>query len=262
LHTNRQKERLVILNSQLGRYHIQPDKTVSEYSRLLSRSFDCPPGLSRFCLDMLLVKKEYKDWKSSKHNCMLVLNGHTVADQTSCCWISPASVEIASAFQQETRSGADGPRVAVAELYCQKSDFMADNIKPMAAIVCLFLQLLEADSSILKDAERFEGLRARFTNLDSKSHSDFKHVCELLVEVMQKFDLVYFIIDRADRISGDFIKEFLRNIVLAHTGIKVKTLCVVSRDQQGMARKIEDLNNEMDEKNFISLCINQDRLVR
>lgn len=250
-----------MLNSQLRRYRIQPDKTVGEYSTLLSRSFDCPPGLPRFCLDMLLIKKEYKDWKSSKHNCMLVLNGRTIADQTSCCWISPASLEIASAFQQETGSGADGPRVAVAELYCQKSDFMDDNVKPMSAIVCLFLQLLEADPSILKDAERFESLRARFAKWDSKSHSDFKDVCELLVEVMQKFDLVYFIIDRADRISGDFMKEFFRNIVLAQTGVKVKTLCVVSRDQE-MARKIDDLNDEMNEKNFISLRIDQDQSAR
>lgn len=246
------------MNRELSHYLVQPGKTVGEYSTLLSMSFDRPPGLARICLDILATKKEYMHWKSSKHNCMLVLNGRTAADQTSCCWLSPAAVEIASTLRQETRGGTDGPRVAVAELYCQKSDFMPSNIKKMSAIVSLFLQLLEADSTILRDAERFEGLRARLTNLESKSHSDFGQVCVLLFEIIQKFDLVYFIIDRVDRIAGHFMKEFFTNIMLRQMNAKVKTFCVASRDRQETAKEINDLNYEIDEKNFISLRFDQD----
>jgi len=261
LHINHQKERLGILSSDLSHYDIQPDKTIGQYSALLNVSFDRPPGLARFCYDILKTKEQYLAWKNSNRDCMLVLNGRTKADQTSCCWLSPASVETASALKQEASDSAAGSRIGVVELYCQKTDFMPGNIKRMSAIVCLLIQLLETDSTILRDAERFEDIRTRLTKLDSKSESDFRHVCGLLVEVIKKFDVVYFIIDRVDRISGDFIKDFLKNVVLAQTDAKVKALCVASRDQD-IVKKIDSLSYEVDEKKFLTLQIDQDRMER
>ncbi|RYP06903.1 hypothetical protein DL765_009326 [Monosporascus sp. GIB2] len=257
LHTNHEKERLAILNSELSQYHIQSDKSVSDYSALLSSSFNQPPGLARFCFEMLTTHQQYRTWKNSWANCMLVLNGRTRADQTSCCWLSPASIELASALRQEASNSADGTRVAVAEFYAQKTDFMAGTVQQISAIVCLILQLLEADSTMLRDAEKFKALRARLTSVDSKSFSGFDQGFSLLVEIMEKFDVVYIIIDRVDRISGDFMRQFLKNVMLRCTGTKVRTFCVASRSQD-MASKITSLSEDMDEKNFISLLINQD----
>src|SRR6266699_5205388 len=100
IHANSEKERLATLRSELSHRLVQHSRSVDEYSKLLAGSFDRPPGLARSCADLLTREKVYVAWKNSRTNCMLVLNGLTVADQTSCCWLSPAAIEIASALKR------------------------------------------------------------------------------------------------------------------------------------------------------------------
>ncbi|RYP12687.1 hypothetical protein DL766_009943 [Monosporascus sp. MC13-8B] len=154
--------------------------------------------------------KSYKTWKNSRTNCMLALHGK-----------DPYRPDIL--LLAVTGNNADGTQVAMAEFYAQKTDFMPRTVKKISAIICLILQLLEADSTMLRDAEKFRGLRARLTSVDSKSFSGFDPGFSLLVEIMQQFDLVYIIIDRVDRISGDFMREFLKNVMFRCTGTKVRT---------------------------------------
>ncbi|KAI3323399.1 hypothetical protein HD806DRAFT_84955 [Xylariaceae sp. AK1471] len=257
LHANREKERLFILISELSEYQIQPDQTVSDYSALLSSSFKRPPGLAQFSLDMLTRDKAYQLWNTSKGNCCLVLNGRTTAAQTSFCWLSPASMGLASALREEARHRVDVSRVAVAEIYCQKKDLMPGNVKQKSVIVSLILQLLEADPTVLRDVDQFERLHNRL----NKPFSDVDQILKLLVETMLSFDTVYVVIDRVDRISGDFMQMFLQNVIARHTSTKVRAFFVAARNDDIVA-KIADLEEEMDEKKFIPLHMDQQRTGR
>jgi hypothetical protein len=187
---------------------------------------------------------------------MLVLNGSTRADQTSLCWLSPASIALAAALRQEARDSSDGSRVAVAEFYGQITDLMSGTVKPTSVVVCLLLQLLKADSALLRDADKFEALRARLTKVDRKYFSEYDQILDLFVEIMEKFDLVYIIIDRVDRISGNFMQQFLKNAMLRCTKAKVRTFCVASRSQD-IDTEIAKLSDR-EETHFMSLRMDQD----
>jgi len=248
-----------VLKSDLSQYLIQPAKTVTEYSESLSTSFNLPPRLTQFSMNLLTTRKSYIAWKESKANCMLLLNGQTIADQTSCCWLSPAAIELAALLKQERIKDTNRSRVSVAELYCQKTDFMKVDVTRISAVICLVLQLLEANLSILGDTERYDRLRAQLVSIDGNGYTEFSRVCALLIEVLQYFDLVYFIIDRVDRIGGNFMRDFLNNLMLKKTTAKVRVLCVASRNQSETAKKIDELQDEMDESDFAVLCLDQER---
>ncbi len=118
---------------------------------------------------------------------MLVLNGRTSAVQTSFCWLSPASIGLASALRQEIQRSTNVSRAAVVDIYCQKKDPMAGSVKQQSVLVCLLLQLLEADSAVLRDADEFERLRSRI----HESLSDIDRMLNLLLDIIANFDTVY-----------------------------------------------------------------------
>jgi hypothetical protein len=151
----------------------------------------------------------------------------------------------------------DTRRVAVTEIYCQKKDLMPGNVKQKSVLVSLILQLLEADPVVLRDVDQFERLHDRLRN----SLADVDQMFNLLPEIMASFDMVYIVIDRVDRVSGDFMRAFLNNIITRRTTTQVRAFFVVARNDD-IAVKIANLEEGMDEKRFIPLHIDQGRTGR
>ncbi|KAF9870784.1 hypothetical protein CkaCkLH20_11683 [Colletotrichum karsti] len=246
IHTNDEKKRLVTLRSELLRYLIQPNKTVDDYSRLLNGAFDLPPGLPRFGADQVMQEKAYAAWKNSRSNCMLVVT----------------AIEVASALKREASIDAAYGGVAVVDLYCQKADFMTDKDQAtsLGVVVSLLFQLLEANPSTLRDVSKFDSLRQRIAEVDGAGSRGLDVAFGLLSDILGHFDLVYIVLDRVDRIRGDFLRIMLTRLMVSRrNGPKIRAFCVACSNKEGMRKSLKELEEEMDDKNLILFQKDQSR---
>ncbi|KAF7531089.1 hypothetical protein G7054_g9216 [Neopestalotiopsis clavispora] len=276
--TDVRQERIATLRESLSGHIVETEKPIAEYSALLENSFDLPPGLARFDLEILKATKEYKSWSSSRSNCMLLLHGETKADRTSLCWLSPAAISLA-AFLRKQAMSVEGKKVAVAEVYCRTSDFTAGRrsaVSDCSVILSFVPQLLEADPTIVASRKEFFELQSNldlFIASTSRNESvggrkrltsvhDFSNVCDILSrDCISHFDEVYLIIDRVDRISGpeSFLQEFMTKIVEGCRKARVRVMCVAAREGAGTISKIDEVCKEFDDRGFVSLRMDQDR---
>lgn len=258
--------------------HTVQSQSTQKYSSRLENAFDHPPGLARFDLETLEATKEYKDWSNSKSNCMLLLHGDTKADQTSLCWLSPASISLAASLKKRARS-VEGNKVAVAEVYCKTSDLTTEthrSISDCSVVLSLVSQLLGANPAIVDSREAFSRLQAAIQPLiatTSRGESssgrkrftsahDFSEAIKVLSrDCLGHFDEVYLIIDRVDMISGpgSFLENFITNIVENRRATRVRVMCVAAREGSEATSKIDEVCREFEGRRFVSLRVDQDR---
>ncbi|KAI1361364.1 hypothetical protein F5Y08DRAFT_330893 [Xylaria arbuscula] len=258
LHSNRVEERLTTLISHLSQYQIPQSQSVVEYTVALSSSLIFPYCRSTFSIEELMSQTRYRSWRSSTHNCLMVLNGRTTADQTSFCWLSPAAVELPAILRNEAAS-KDDQRVAVVEAYCQTKDLTSDSIKQPAVLISLIIRLLQSmpkHTAFLKDVQQYELFRDKLRS----AVSDVYRLFDILNELMGNFDEVYLIIDRADRVSGDIMRALLKKVIVRDENVKTRIRVLVVAEKANdriLAGNISELQDEMDERNFISLPMDQ-----
>ncbi|KAJ3564178.1 hypothetical protein NPX13_g7933 [Xylaria arbuscula] len=258
LHSNRVEERLTTLISHLSQYQIPQSQSVVEYTVALSSSLIFPYCRSTFSIEELMSQTRYRSWRSSTHNCLMVLNGRTTADQTSFCWLSPAAVELPAILRNEAAS-KDGQRVAVVEAYCQTKDLTSDSIKQPAVLISLIIRLLQSmpkHTAFLKDVQQYELFRDKLRS----AVSDVYRLFDILNQLMGNFDEVYLIIDRADRVSGDIMRALLKKVIVRDENVKTRIRVLVVAEKANdriLAGNISELQDEMDERNFISLPMDQ-----
>lgn len=257
IHCNSEKKRLEILRTDLSHHMLAPDKTVETYFNLLSESFDRPPSLPRFSVDNLRSEEAYVRWRGSPANCMLLLTGKTIADMTSCCWLSQAAIDISARLRKEASDNAS-TRNAVVELYCQKTSFMSDSDqpKPISLIFNMLLQLLGSDLSILRDQAKYQKLRKRLSELKGTGHEELDKALGILIEVLENFDVVNVVLDRVDRVQGScFMRLMLTRLMSSQrtSGAKILVFCVACCNSQSMSQRIAELRDEMDDKALITL---------
>ena len=104
-------------------------------------------------------------------------------------------------------------------------------------------------------------MREKIDKLKEAGDEEMRQACNILLDVLKHFHLVYIIIDRPDRVQGDFIRELLEKVMLVSgQQVKIRALCIVSSDQTETVTKINNLTGNMEEKNFLRLNIDQPRV--
>ena len=215
-------ERLLNLDVLRDTLEDSQRKEMSEYRRALDSNHqfnaDFFQQMRGQGLDEFKNNKDYQSWINSEWPCLLILSGYLNESISGIdqCWLSP----VAMAMIEDLDQSGDSPIHA----YCvlpQRGKLLYD------VLPIIFLQLLRKKRHALRDDNKFNELcvelrtlqkceelsKKEYEEYEEKRFSSLQKVALRVVDLFDKSETVYIIVDRADR-CRDFRKADHRKALL------------------------------------------------
>ena len=185
----------------------------------------------------------------------MVVHGRTAATKTGYSWLSPAVLQLITQLRAKKQPVVFG--------FCQVEPFMEKDVPAYAVLSSLISQLLEANTSILRDDTRYQKLSRSFSDPAWRTHQP-KMPFAVLQELLNLSPDMYILLDRVDRIRGE-AHGFMNSLVslIRDCKSRVKILLVASSngyDRMGgkySEELQESVEDDLGSDRFWSLEMNQ-----
>ena len=186
---------------------------------------------------------------------MMLVHGRTAATKTGYSWLSPATLQLITQLRAQKQRVIFG--------LCQVEPFMEKDVPAYAVLSSLISQLLEANTSILRDDTRYQKLSLTFSDSTWRTHQP-----ELPFAVLQELlDLspdMYILLDRVDRIRGEAYC-FMNSLVSLTKDCKSRIKILLTASSNGYDRVggkyseelQESVEDDLGSERFWSLEMNQ-----
>ena len=246
---------LGILKSQLLPDSHDPNDTLSRYSSEVRQSFRNPGRLNLLNVDQLMQEPIFKQWENSRKSSMMLLQGRTAITPPDYSWLSPVTFRLIDLYRTQN--------CLVIFHCCHDRVFMERDTPAHVVVSSLVYQVLDAQSSVLRDQQRFEELKRKLSDR-SWSASSATAAFAVLSELLESFSKVYILLDRVDRVKGDPDKflEPLVNLV-KWSKCTIKVFLTASSNQQSLPEGkltpdlLESIDEQLGSQGFSMLTMNQ-----
>ena len=185
----------------------------------------------------------------------MLVHGKTAVTKTGYSWLSPAILQLITQLRSQKQRVIFG--------LCQVESFMEKDVPAYAVLSSLISQLLEENTSILRDDTRYQKLTRSFSDPAWRAHQP-KMPFTVLQELLNLSPDTYILLDRVDRIRGE-AHAFMNSLVSLIRNCKSKVRIFVVASSNGYDRVggkyseelQESIEDELGSDRFWSLEMNQ-----